>query len=414
MSRSNPACPVLDFPSMNRFDVSSVCDRISEGRSDDDALLTRSRDMVAWSGHLDFIDALKLAVLRKSAEKSAQEVTLDLSAEAQVFWREFTLDTRLYREFCATIMPGFVLDRIPSADGTRATHAFTCLYRRVPDWNAILNRSVLVFSLLGMVGAGIFGTGPGRSVAVYCFLALYLQFMVLYLRSSAIPASSGVSSFGVSDQTGAWPGRTFFSIMKMVPAAPVRQCSLSEILGRPDIVEAFEGVNMRVAMRLERQGIQVETGELAHEFRRFLALLCMNAEAGGAPLGMKSLPLNLYWHEVVADTALWRELCLTIAGVELDHVPETAMSQLDDERHYGRTYCLYLETFCTGRNGERLPSEVIWPQPVSRFHLEGSSLPVCDDSATIPAEVLDIVNDTSTADISRSSCDHGPGDSSNS
>ncbi|MCE2580098.1 hypothetical protein LDL36_16640 [Komagataeibacter sp. FNDCR1] len=67
-----------------------------------------------------------------------------------------------------------------------------------------------------------------------------------------------------------------------------------------------------------------------------------------------------------------------------------------------------------GRNGERLPSEVIWPQPVSRFHLEGSSLPVCDDSATIPAEVLDIVNDTSTADISRSSCDHGLGDSSNS
>lgn len=116
----------------------------------------------------------------------------------------------------------------------------------------------------------------------------------------------------------------------------------------------------------------------------------------------------------MADTALWRELCLTIAGVELDHVPGTAMSQLDDERPYKRTYCLYLETFCSGRNGERLPSEVIWPQPVSRFHLEGSSLPVCDDSATIPAEVLAIVNDTSTADISRSSCDHGPGDSSNS
>ncbi|MGY8607331.1 hypothetical protein ACTVH1_16830 [Gluconobacter cerinus] len=413
MSRLKPACPVLDFQSINRFDVSTVRDRIDDGRSDDDALLTRNRAMVSWSGHLDFIDALKLAVLQKNGEGAP----LNLSTEAQVFWREFTLNTRLYREFCATVMPGFVLDRIPSAGGNGATHAFTRLYRNTPDWKLILILSVLVLSLLGMIGAGInvFGAGAGRAVAFGCFMVLYLQFMVLCAQNSGAHPSLGASG----ERQATRPRRTVFSIMKTVPARPIRQCSLSEILSRPDIVEAFEGLNMRVASRLERRGIQVEIGELAHEFRRFFALLCTNAEAGGKPLGMKSLTLDLYWHEVVATTPLWRELCMTIAGTELDHVPGTAGSRLDDEHNYRRTYSLYLETFCCGRNGEKLPPEGIWPRPVSHLSFEtpsssrqapgvpSATLPVCDDSANIPVEVLAIVNDTIMTDTSHSSCDHG-------
>lgn len=99
----------------------------------------------------------------------------------------------------------------------------------------------------------------------------------------------------------------------------------------------------------ERHGLAPEqAARIEGEFRRFFAL----AVASPRPVGIRSEPVDDYWHEAILFTRLYERLCRAVLGRFFHHDPTGG-----SEARYARTWAAY-----TAAYGEE-PDPALWPRP---------------------------------------------------
>ncbi len=123
---------------------------------------------------------------------------------------------------------------------------------------------------------------------------------------------------------------------------------------RPTLSEAIgltDGFNLTpvTARYAERHQVTLDQAAvIEREFRRFFAL----ATASKRPIGIRSEPVDAYWHETILFTRLYERLCREVVGRYFHHDPTGG-----SEARYARTWAAYTAAFDTE------PNPAIWPRP---------------------------------------------------
>lgn len=329
----------------HQFDISKLRRRFTSKRA---TTPLRSFDST-WSS----FSAKIAAFLGNTGDRTGGEpggsgkVELVFKGQDDILWREFVLDTELYDAFCEAVCPGFFIDRSPNPDGKSA---LISLSARVDMSGIDLEPPSLKCGLAGKVALFIGCDLVLASVMAAAVSAVFLQMMVQsYPADVANHVVTFHKSFFQALPIGVFTSLFIAAIVVKVLTTPPKKARKTV----KDIAEEVTSTSrLNGADGLFRQRTGLDPAEVRPEFARFFALLC---PADAPYLGMKSYAVDEYWHEVVADTALYRSLCLEYAMRMVSHNPGTDESAQKDDDGYAEMLRAYVKRW------RELPPRNVWP-----------------------------------------------------